>query len=163
MRISRRSKTQNSDGTITAKGNDYVVREIRIRRKDCRKKRWVGFNTEFDPDWTMSENSQSIAVFSIHHLRASASAELKAKSGFKLENGAIKPSAEVSGEVKINVNTGKAILRVNFEISRRHVLATNVGPGTSGSTIQSGGVHYNHKWNDRFNYYFNHYYTDLTD
>lgn len=155
--------TQNADGTITAKGNDYIVREIRISRRNCRKKRWVGFNTEFDPDWTMSENSQSIAVFSIHHFSSSASAELKAKSGFKLENGIIKPFAEVSGEVKINVSTGSANLRANFEISRRHALATIIGPGTTGRTIESGGVNYNHKWNGRFNYYFQHYYTDLTD
>lgn len=157
------SITQNSDGSITAKGSDYLVRDIRISRRDCRKERWVGFNTEFDPDWVMSENSQSIAIFSIHHFSSSASAELKAKSGFKTENGEIKPSVEVSGEVKINISTGSAKLRANFEISRRHVLATNVGNGTTGRTIESGGVHYNHKWNDRFNYYFQHYYTDLTD
>ena len=56
----------------------------------------------------MSENTQSMAIFSVHHLTASASVELTTKSGFKLEGGEIKPSAEASGTRKITISTGNA-------------------------------------------------------
>lgn len=154
---------QNSDGTISAKGNKYLISDIRIRRKDCRKKRWVNFNTEFDPDWTMSENSQSIAVFSYHKLGSKASVDLTAKSGFKKEGDKIVPNTESSGTAKIEISENKAILRAKFEVSRRYALATNVGKGTTNETVEFQGIQYNKKWNDRFNYFFQHYYTDLTN
>mgnify|MGYP005858296895 FL=1 len=95
------SVTQNADGTITATGTKYTIKDFRCKRKYVkRKKRWLDFGAEFDPDWNMTENTQVMAVFSLHHISASASAELTAKSGFKVEGGEIKPHTEASGSVK---------------------------------------------------------------
>ena len=88
----------------------------------------------------MSENTQSMAIFSVHHLTASASVELTTKSGFKLEGGEIKPSAEASGTRKITISTGNAKFRANAEMSRRFILSTIVGNGTSGQTFSDNSV-----------------------
>ena len=153
--------TQNSNGTITAGGSDYLIKYYRCKRKFVRKKYWVDINAEFDPDWNMSENTQSMAIFSVHHLSASASIEVNAKSGFKLEGGEIKPSAEAIGTLKITISTGSAKYRANAEMSRRFILATIVGNGTSGQTFSDNGVDYNVKSIGIVKYYMKHFYTDL--
>lgn len=154
--------TQNTDGTITASGTKYIITDFRCKRKYLkRKKRWLDINAEFDPDWNMSENTQVMAVFSIHHISSSASAELTAKSGFKLEDGEIKPHSEASGSVKIKFSLGSSKFRSNTEMSRRQILATIVGPGTTSKTISDNGVEYNVKRIGIIDYYFKHYYTDL--
>lgn len=154
--------TQNADGTITASGTKYTVKDFRCKRKYVkRKKRWLSFNAEFDPDWNMTENTQVMAVFSLHHISSTASAELTAKSGFKIENGEIKPNTEVSGSVKINFSLGSSKFRSNAEMSRRQILATIVGPGTTGKTKEDGGVQYNVKRIGIVDYYMKHFYTDL--
>lgn len=154
--------TQNADGTITATGTKYTIKDFRCKRKYVkRKKRWLGFDAEFDPDWNMTENTQVMAVFSLHHISASASAELTAKSGFKVEGGEIKPHTEASGSVKINFSLGSSKFRANAEMSRRQILATIVGTGTTGQTINDNGVQYNVKKIGIVDYYFKHFYTDL--
>lgn len=154
--------TQNADGTITATGSKYTIKDFRCKRKYVkRKKRWLGFDAEFDPDWNMTENTQVMAVFSLHHISASASAELTAKSGFKVEGGEIKPHTEASGSVKINFSLGSSKFRANAEMSRRQILATIVGTGTTGQTINDNGVQYNVKKIGIVDYYFKHFYTDL--
>jgi hypothetical protein len=154
--------TQNADGTITATGTKYTIKDFRCKRKYVkRKKRWLGFDAEFDPDWNMTENTQVMAVFSLHHISASASAELTAKSGFKIEGGEIKPHTEASGSVKINFSLGSSKFRANAEMSRRMILATIIGPGTTGRTINDNGVQYNVKKIGIVDYYFKHFYTDL--
>lgn len=154
--------TQNADGTITASPTKYIINDFRCKRKYLkRKKRWLDINAEFDPDWNMSENTQVMAVFSIHHISSSASAELVAKSGFKLEGEEIKPHSEVSGSVKIKISLGSSKFRSNAELSRRQVLATIVGPGATSKTISDNGVQYNVKKIGIIDYYFKHYYTEL--
>jgi hypothetical protein len=154
--------TQNADGTITATGTKYTIKDFRCKRKYVkRKKRWLGFDAEFDPDWNMTENTQVMAVFSLHHISASASAELTAKSGFKVEGGEIKPNTEASGSVKINFSLGSSKFRANAEMSRRQILATIVGTGTTGQTINDNSVQYNVKKIGIVDYYFKHFYTDL--
>jgi hypothetical protein len=153
--------TQNADGTITAGANNYLIKYYRCKRKFVRKKYWVDINAEFDPDWNMSENTQSMAIFSVHHISASASFELTTKSGFKLENGEVKPNAEASGTRKITVSTGSAKFRANAEMSRRFILATIVGEGTTGQTFSDNGVDYNVKNIGIVKYYMKHFYTDF--
>jgi hypothetical protein len=155
------SVTQNADGTITASSNKYTIKDFRTKRRNVRKERWLGFDAEFDPDWNMTENTQVMAVFSLHHISASASAELTAKSGFKVEGGEIKPHTEASGSVKINFSLGSSKFRANAEMSRRMILATIVGPGTTDKTINDNGVQYNVKRIGIIDYYFKHFYTDL--
>ena len=86
---------------------------------------------------------------------------MTAKSGFKIENGKIVPSYEASGDVKIKVTVGAAKFRHNVEISRRMVLITNVGTGTTGRTILDNGVAYNVKTMGIVDYYFKHYHSKL--
>ena len=109
----------------------------------------------------MSENTQNMAIFSVHHLSASASFDLTAKSGFKLENNEIKPSPEASGSINVKVTTGSAKFRANAEMSRRFILATIVGDGTSGQTFSDNSVDYNVKSIGIVKYYMKHFYTDL--
>jgi hypothetical protein len=156
------SVTQNTDGSITASPKDYIVKDFRCKREYIkRKKRWLDFGAEFDPDWNMSENTQDFAVFSIHHLAASASYELSMKSGLKVEGVNIVPHVEASGTRKLNITVGSSKFRANAEMSRRMILATIVGSGTTGRTINDGGINYNVKKIGIIDYYFKHFHTDL--
>jgi len=156
--------TQNSNGTITASGNDYKIKDFRCKRKYLkRKKRWLSLNGQFDPDWNMSENTQVLGVFSLHRFEAEAKATFTAKSGFKVEADGFKPSTEGSGSVTIEVKVGSAKFRANTELSRRQTLSTIVGPGITGNTISDNGVDYNVKKIGIIDFYLKHYYTDLTD
>ncbi|TXD53558.1 MULTISPECIES: hypothetical protein [unclassified Polaribacter] len=156
---------QNSDGSITAGTFDYELGYISIKRKFLKRKlRWLNLNFQLDPDWNMSENTQSMAVFSIHHFSTDASYELKGKSGFKIDPiKGIVPSAEISGEGKVKISVGNAKFRANVELSRRQVLSTITGPGITGRQELFDGINYNIKKIGVIDYYLEHYYTDLTD
>jgi hypothetical protein len=158
------SVTQNADGSITAAPFDYELGYISIKRKFIkRKKRWIALNFQLDPDWNMSENTQSMAVFSIHHFSGSASYELTAKSGFKVDPiKGIVAGSEISGESKLKVTVGNAKFRANVELSRRQVLSTIVGPGITGKQKEFDGINYNVKKIGVIDYYLEHYFTDLT-
>ncbi len=156
--------TQNADGTITAAPSSHQIADYRFKRKYIatdKHRRWLDMNAEYDPEWNMSENTQVMAVFSIHHLKATASAEFEVKSGFKLEKGVPVPFAEATDTRKLKISTGSAIFRANAEMSRRQILATIVGPGPIGSTVADNGVQYNVKKIGIIEYYFKHIYTDL--
>lgn len=156
--------TQNADGSITAGPNPYLIGDFRCQRKFVkRKKRWLDINMEFDPDWNMSENTQSLVVFSIHHLKAEASFEATVKSGFKLEGDKFKPQAEVSGTTKLKITVGSAKFRANAELSRRQVLSTVIGPGITEKEIEFENVNFNMKRIGIIDYYFKHYHTNLTN
>jgi hypothetical protein len=58
----------------------------------------------------MSENTQSLAIFSDHHLSFSASATVNVKAGYKLENGEFKPHTEASGSMTSTISVGSSIL-----------------------------------------------------
>jgi hypothetical protein len=156
------SVTQNADGTITATAFNYKIKDVRIRRKYVRKSKWVGFDTEFDPDWNMSENTQVITVFSLHHLKGKANIDVSVKSGLKFVKGVPTATPEASVSSKINISTGSAKFRANKELSRRQVLATIVGGGDTGKTIIDNGINYNVKEIGIVDFYYKHYYTDLT-
>jgi hypothetical protein len=158
------SVTQNADGSITAGAFNYELGYISIKRKFIkRKKRWVDLNFQLDPDWNMSENTQSVAVFSIHHFSADASYELTAKSGFKVDPiKGIVAGSEISGASKLKVTVGNAKFRANVELSRRQVLSTIVGPGITGKQKEFDGINYNVKKIGVIDYYLEHYFTDLT-
>jgi len=156
--------TQNADGSITVEGNKYLTIDVRIKRKDINKSKnrvWIDVNAEFDSDWNMSENSQSIAVFSVHDLKGEASFDLSAKAGIKFENGAFVPTVEATRSVTVKVTTGSAKFRANVETSRRQVLSTITGATNSG-TILDNGIEYNVKKVGIVEYYYKHWYTDLT-
>jgi hypothetical protein len=143
---------------------DSELGYISIKRKFIkRKKRWVALNFQLDPDWNMSENTQSMAVFSIHHFSADASYELTAKSGFKVDPiKGIVAGSEISGASKLKVTVGNAKFRANVELSRRQVLSTIVGPGVTGKQKEFDGINYNVKKIGVIDYYLEHYFTDLT-
>ncbi|PRP66048.1 hypothetical protein [Nonlabens agnitus] len=160
------SVTVNSNGSITAAGNKYPIKDVRIKRKDVRNKKWININSSFDNDWDMRENAQAISVFSIHHISAEASTELTAKAGYKLENGVPKPFAEASGTVKITLKVGDAKWRSNQELSRKYVFANMVGNGkapVSGKDpVVDNGVKYHVKQVGIVDFYFKGWYQDLT-
>lgn len=132
--------SQNSDGSITTSGFPYMVKYVRCTRSQVKNGDWLNFSTEFDPDWNLSENTQTLTVFSIHHLSGEASFDASVKSGFEMKDGAIIPSPEASGGVSVKIKTGSAKFRANKELSRRQVLASNVGPGSTDKTFVDNGV-----------------------
>lgn len=152
--------TQNTNGTISVDGNSYLVKEYRCKRKYLGD-HWLSFDTEFDPDWNMSENTQVMALFSIHKISSSVSVKLSVKAGYKLENGKAVPFADATVGADVNVSSGSSIFRGNTELSRRQILASIVGNGTTGETIEDGGVYYNVKKSGIVKYYFKHYHTKL--
>jgi len=161
--------TQNADGSITASPNKYTIKDFRCKRKYINKeknRKWMNLNGEFDSDWNMSENTQSMAVFSIHHLSSSAEIGLNTKAGFKMEKDStgkyrLVPHFEASGTLAIKVKTGSAKFRANTELSRRQVLATIIGNGSTGYTVKDNGIEYNRKSIGIVDYYFKHYHTPL--
>lgn len=162
-RLTADGPIQNNQGILTAGPNDYDVGYRRITRKNCKNKKWVSFNEELDSDWNMSENYQTLAVFSKHHLTGEATVNVKAGAGLQLVNGQIVPGAVLSGSVDGKIKVGGAKTRAKEEISRRHVLATIVGNGTTGVSILDNGTNYNVKRIGIVDYYFKHYHIDLTD
>lgn len=163
----------SSNGTFVAGAKGFPVKEIRVKRKYIKHGYyWLTFDAEFDPDWNMSENTQAMAVFSIHHLSVEASAELSVKAGLKMDStGTFKPNAETTISGKIKVKNKHSKFRDKVELSRRQVLSTIIGNGITGQTIHSNGssyngpdnnINYNLKKIGIVDYYVKYWYTDLT-
>lgn len=152
--------TIDANGNIKAEAKAFNLMYHRIRAKGARKGWWydVDIDEEFDDDWNMSENEQAIIVFTKHHLKAEASASFEAKLGIDKDG-----KVTLEGNVKVTgkVTVGAAKQRTKAQLSRRQVLSTIVGNGTTGETRTSNGVNYNVKRSQIFHYYFKHYYTDL--
>lgn len=165
VRASGDGAIQVTNGQIVAGANVYTVgpNEFEIIRKHCRDKVWVVFDQEFDPDWNMSEHTQSMAFFSNHNLVFStASVVLTTKSGFKLNAAGVpEPYSEQSGSTTINVSIQGAKFREKVELSRRQVLSSIVGPCTTNQVHVDGGISYNVKWSGLVHYYFKHWHTVL--
>lgn len=155
--------TQNPDGSISVRGEGYPVKiGFRTRRRNIRRKRWLNFDVQFDPDWDMSENSQSMVVFSLHTFSGSASANVSVKAGVKLEDGEIKPHFEPGGTGTVSISTGSAKFRAAAELSRRQIFSSIVGPDPGGKTVIDNGIEYNVKSVGIVDYYYKHWHTDLT-
>jgi hypothetical protein len=150
----------DANGNIKAEAKSFDVMEHRIRAKGARKGWWydVDINEEFDDDWNLSENEQAIIVFTKHHLKGEASVSFEAKLGL---DKTLKPTAEASVKVTGKITVGAAKQRTKAQLSRRQVLSTNVGNGTTDETRSSNGINYNVKRSKIFHYYFKHYVTDL--
>ena len=163
----------SSNGTFVAGAKGYPVKlKIKVKRKYVRRKNWLTFDAEFDPDWNMSENTEAMAVFSIHNFSAEVSAELSIKAGLKMDStGAFKPNAETTISGKVKVKSKHSKFRGKVEMSRRQFLSTIIGNGITGQTIHSNGSSYNGSDNNiNYNlkkigivdYYMKYWYTDLT-
>lgn len=156
-------KVKIENGIIIPEANTYKVADLKITRRAAKEKLWRDANTEFDDDWNLSENEQAFFIFSKHHLKASASAELTIKAGFKLEDGEPKPSAERTITTKVKVEVSAAKFREKRALSRRQVLVTIVGTGVTGEEVwdEVDNVNYNVKQAGIFEYTLRHYYTDI--
>lgn len=156
--------TQNADGTITVTGKGFQIGEdFKTKRRNARKKNWINFDREFDVDWNQSENSHQIMVFSLHHWTGTAEGSGGIKYGYKynIATGAWEGTIEPTGGTNVKVSSGSSIFRSNAELSRRQVLSTIVGAGSTGKTYNDGGIEYNVKSVGIVDYYFKHWYTDL--
>lgn len=156
--------TQNADGTISGTAyKSQIGSDFRTKRRNVKNKYWLGFNNVFDADWNQSENSEQIAVFSLHHLTGSASFERTVSAGLKWDpvKGEFGPTLESTGSLSLKFSTGSAKLRANTELSRRQVLASIVGNGITYKTYNDNGVEYNVKSVGIVDFYFNHLFTDL--
>jgi len=156
--------TQNPDGTITVTGKGFQIGgDFKTKRRNARKENWINFDREFDVDWNQSENSHQIMVFSLHHWRGTAEGSGGIKYGYKynIATGAWEGTIEPTGGTTVKVSSGSSIFRANSELSRRQVLSTIIGDGSTGKTYNDGGVEYNVKTVGIVDYYFKHWYTDL--
>ncbi|TDE46624.1 hypothetical protein E0I26_00650 [Flavobacterium rhamnosiphilum] len=167
MRIFRGSyeggMTQNADGTISVTGLKYQIGEdFRTKRRNARKSNWITFNTEFDPDWNQSENTQQLVIFSLHKWRGSDEISAGVKYGLKKnDKGGWDSAPEATGAASVKFTSGSSIFRANSELPRRQVLSTITGDGSTGKTYSDGGVLYNVKSVGIVDYYYKHWYTDL--
>ena len=156
--------TQNPDGTITVTGKGFQIGDdFRTKRKNARKENWINFDREFDVDWNQSENSHQIMVFSLHHWRGTAEGSGSIKYGYKynIATGAWEGTIDPTGGTTVKVSSGNSIFRSNAELTRRQVLSTITGAGSTGKTKNDGGIEYNVKTVGIVDYYFKHWYTDL--
>lgn len=156
--------TQNPDGTITVTGKGFQIGEdFKTKRRNARKENWINFDREFDVDWNQSENSHQIMVFSLHHWRGTAEGSGGIKYGYKynIATGVWEGTIEPTGGTTVKVSSGSSIFRANSELSRRQVLSTITGAGSTGKTQNDGGIEYNVKTVGIVDYYFKHWYTDL--
>lgn len=147
---------------ISVTGSKYMLKYYRIRRKYVSRSNWLKLNAEYDPDWTRIESTQSMAVFSIHKFAATASTNMTGKANVKVgEDGKPVYSSENSYSTSISLKVDEAKFRGNVELSRRQVLATIIGKGTTNKSR----IHDGHEWNVKsigiIDYYFYHYYQDL--
>jgi len=152
-------------GQILAAGVQFTVGpELKISRKNVKKKRWVNANLPFDADWLMSKNTQNFAVFSIHHLVTStAKVNASYKSGFKINaQGNIEAHQESSGSGTLDIQLNAARFRANTELSRRQVLITIVGDNST-YTYTENGVDYNVKEIGIVEFYFKHWHTSFNN
>ncbi|MCE2708539.1 MAG: hypothetical protein ACK5BR_04055 [Bacteroidota bacterium] len=157
------SKVQvNFDGTIgsSAQGETYRYDEIRFSKDDIKLERWKTVNIQFDPDWDLSENSQQFFLFTEHNLTGKAKASAGVKVGYDFLTK--KPTAEATGTVQLEVESGGSRFRVNSELPRRSVLAYIVGPTDHGVRTRNG-IDFNVKSVGLLHYYFEHRFTDIPD
>jgi hypothetical protein len=157
------SKVQvNFDGTIgsSAQGETYRYDEIRFSKDDIKLERWKTVNIQFDPDWDLTENSQQFFLFTEHNLTGKAKASAGVKVGYDFLTK--KPTAEATGTVQLEVESGGSRFRVNSELPRRSVLAYIVGPTDHGVRTRNG-IDFNVKSVGLLHYYFEHRFTDIPD
>lgn len=156
--------TQNADGTITVTGKGFQIGEdFKTKRRNARKKNWINFDREFDVDWNQSESSHQIVVFSLHKWKASDETTVNVKYAYKYNtvSGLWEGTIEPTGSTNVKVTSGSSIFRSNSELTRRQVLSTITGAGSTGKTQNDGGIEYNVKSVGIVDYYFKHWYTDL--
>ncbi|MFW5778274.1 MAG: hypothetical protein ACOCW7_03795 [Bacteroidota bacterium] len=154
-----------SPGQIVAEGIPFTVgSEVRIKRRNVRKKNWVVANLNFDADWTMTKNSQSFAVFSKHNFVFSeAKVTAGYKSGFKLNaTGGVEAYHESSGSGTVDIKLNASKFRANVELSRRQVLITIRGAHST-ETYEDEGIDYNVKDVGIVDFYFKHWHTSFAD
>lgn len=122
--------------------------------------RWKTVNIQFDPDWDISENSQQFFLFTEHNLTGKAKASAGVKVGYDFLTK--KPTAEATGSVQVEVETGGSRFRTNSELSRRSVLASVVGDTSLGVRTRNGND-FNVKSVGPLHFYFEHRFTDIPD
>ncbi|MDD5152133.1 MAG: hypothetical protein PHC28_16910 [Flavobacterium sp.] len=156
--------TQNADGTITVTGKGFQIGEdFKTKRRNARKKNWINFDREFDVDWNQSESSHQIVVFSLHKWKSSDETTVNVKYAYKYNTvtGVWEGTIEPTDSTNVKVTSGSSIFRSNSELTRRQVLSTITGAGSTGKTYNDGGIEYNVKSVGIVDYYFKHWYTDL--
>lgn len=155
--------TQNADGTISVTGLKYQIGEdFRTKRRNARKENWITFDREFDPDWNQSENTQQLAVFSLHKWRGTKEISAGVKYGLKKnDKGGWDSTPDATGAASVKFTSGSSIFRANTELPRRQVLSTITGDGSTGQTYSDGGILYNVKSIGIVDYYYKHWFTDL--
>lgn len=157
------SKVKTSfNGTIndTAEGETYRYDLISFSKDDIELMRWKTVNIQFDPDWDISENSQQFFLFTEHNLTGKAKASAGVKVGYDFLTK--KPTAEATGSVQVEVETGGSRFRTNSELSRRSVLASVVGDTSLGVRTRNGND-FNVKSVGPLHFYFEHRFTDIPD
>ena len=157
------SKVQvNFDGSVgsTAEADTYRYEQIKFSKKEVLDRVWKTVNIQFDPDWDIIENSQQLFLFTEHNLTGKAKASAGVKVGYDFLTK--KPTAEATGTVQLEVESGGSRFRTNSELSRRSVLATIVGDTSLGVRTRNG-IDFNVKSVGPLQFYFEHRFTDIPD
>jgi hypothetical protein len=88
-------------------------------------------------------------------------ANIKYAYKYNTVSGLWEGTIEPTGSTNVKVTSGSSIFRSNSELTRRQVLSTITGAGSTGKTLNDGGIEYNVKSVGIVDYYFKHWYTDL--
>lgn len=153
----------SSNGTlnVSTTANGFEMWSHRMRAGDVRDRKWFNLNKILVTDWAQQQFSQSFAIFTHHHIAFDGDVILKAKMGFKLENGVIKPSVESTSESSTKVTVEDAVYRASAEYSRRELMARVFGPAFTGETFTVNGIAYNVKGINAFYFTTQFYAQDL--
>ncbi len=157
--------TITSDGNINVPSLKHQIAKSRIRVYYINKKKWYHLDGDFDADWKMLKNTQSMVLFSYHNLKFS-SAEVTA--GFKVGltvsgTGTLVPTVEATRSLKMTIKEGGAKFRSIVELERRQVFLTNIGKAATGKEHVVDSVPYNVKRIGIIDYIFNHWHTSLVE
>jgi len=153
------------EGIITVQGLKHTVAQVRMRAHNLKDGgKWYYLNGDFDADWRMSKNTQSLAVFSNHNLKFSAEVSAGFKSGYKRDStGKWVSTPEITASGKITIKEGGSKFRAISELERRQVFLTNIGGQSTEEILVKDGIQYNVKQIGIIKYIFNHWHTSLVE
>lgn len=154
----------SSEGLITVHGLKHTVAQVRMRAHNLKDGgKWYYLNGDFDADWTMSKNTQSLVVFSNHNISTSAEVSAGFKAGFKKEGDKWVSTPEATASGKITIKQGSSKFRAISELERRQVFLTNIGAQSTEEFFEINSVIYNVKKIGIIKYFFNHWHTSLVE
>lgn len=135
---------------------------IPIYKSQIDAQEWIVVNTIFDDDWDLHEYDQELFLCSEHNLRMDK-AEMSGDVtlGYYEEKGGFSAEAGISASFTFTANASR--LRVNNELTRKSILATNLSDMGSGTLEVNGHDYAIRNYGGVVDMVFTQYYTRYND